>query len=169
MRAAAANFEPGTELDDGKYRIVRFLGAGAMGAVFEAENTLTGGRVAIKCVRLSLDVRDSAGPRLLQEARMAARIRHPNVVHVYDVIRWEGHLGLVMEYLAGEPLTQHLSEQGLPVDRALSLLLPIMRGVAAAHRQGVIHRDIKPDNILLSREEESPHPVPKLLDFGIAK
>ena len=169
MTALPADFALGTELADGRYRVVGFLGAGAMGAVYEAENTLTGKRVALKCVRLSLGPNDSAADRLLQEARFAARIRHPNVVDVYDVIRGDGHLALVMERLYGEPLAAQMRGQRLSVDQALAYLLPVMRGVAAAHRKGVIHRDIKPENIFLAHEEDALAPVPKLLDFGIAK
>ena len=163
------HFPPGTALADGKYRVVRLLGAGGMGAVYEAENTTTHKRVAIKCLRPGHASDDIDGARLVREAKASARIRHPNVVDVYDVVRSGSFVCLVMEYLEGEPLSALLERGRLSVGSALALLVPVLRGVGAAHRQGVIHRDIKPANIYLAREEDAPAPVPKLLDFGVSK
>lgn len=161
--------EPGSLLDGGKYRIVRLLGQGGMGAVFEAEHRDTQKRVAIKCLHPLHAADPAIAERLVREAQATARVRHPNVVDVYDVGQDGQTIYLVMEYLDGEPLTEALLRQDLPVHTAIALLTAAMRGVAAAHRQGVIHRDIKPDNIFLAREAESVLPVPKVLDFGISK
>lgn len=162
-------FSPGGLLDGGKYRLIRELGAGGMGAVFEAENTLTRKRVAIKCLHATRSAQRESGARLLREAEAASRIRHPNVVDMYDV----GHDGdsvfLVMEYLEGEPLSKLLARGGIPVHALIRMLIPAMRAVAEAHRCGVVHRDIKPDNIFLAREPDTEKPVPKVLDFGISK
>jgi serine/threonine protein kinase len=162
-------FAPGRALDGGKYRLIRKLGAGGMGEVFEAENTLTHKRVAIKCLHPARAQRAEASARLLREAEAASRIRHPHVVDVYDVGREGDSVFLVMEYLEGEPLSQLLARGGTPIHELISLLLPAMRAVAAAHRMGVVHRDIKPDNIFLALEADNERPVAKVLDFGISK
>ncbi|HTU58575.1 MAG TPA: serine/threonine-protein kinase, partial [Polyangiales bacterium] len=165
----ATMFAPGRELDGGKYRLIRKLGAGGMGEVFEAENTLTRKRVAIKCLHPVRAQRAEASARLLREAEAASRIRHPHVVDVYDVGREGDSVFLVMEYLEGEPLSHLIARGGTPIHELIALLLPAMRAVAAAHRLGVVHRDIKPDNIFLAREADNERPVAKVLDFGISK
>jgi serine/threonine protein kinase len=164
-----SGLQPGSELGGGKYRIVRLLGKGGMGSVFEAENTLTQKRVAIKWMHAELATQLDAPARLLREAQASARVRHPNVVDVYDVGLEGGTVFLVMEYLEGEPLTALLARGTQPMYQIIALLLPAMRAVAAAHRQGVIHRDLKPDNIFLAVEADAVQPVPKVLDFGISK
>jgi serine/threonine-protein kinase len=160
--------EPGQLLAD-RYRIVRLIGAGGMGAVLEAENTLTGKRVAIKLMQPELGHNSEAAQRLVREAQASCRIRHQNVVDVYDVVREGDALFLVMELLEGEPLSALLERGGVPAFEFIAIVLQAMRGVAAAHRAGVIHRDIHPGNILLAREPPSEIAVPKVLDFGIAK
>jgi serine/threonine protein kinase len=153
----------------GKYRLAQLIGEGGMGAVFAAENTVTHKRVAIKWLHPDVARRDQAAARLVREAQAAARVRHPNVVDVYDIEREGDAVFLVMEFLEGEPLTSALRRRDLRVHQMIALLLPAMRGVAEAHRQGVVHRDIKPDNIFLAREVDTRQPVPKVLDFGISK
>jgi serine/threonine-protein kinase len=110
---------------------------------------------------------------LIREARAASRLSHPNVVDVYDVIRDGQTLFLVMELLQGESLRDFLRKRGRPRELAMheliAILLGAMSGVAAAHAQGVIHRDLKPDNIFLERVPGVVHPIAKVLDFGIAK
>jgi eukaryotic-like serine/threonine-protein kinase len=162
--------EPGTELDGGKYRIVRQLGRGGMGAVYEAVNVHTRKRVAIKCLLPSLALSSpSATERLVREAEASCRVRHPNVVDVYDIVRDGPSVFLIMEYLEGETLSAAIERGDLPLHGLVALLLPAMRAVAAAHAQGVVHRDIKPDNIFLARQTDVVEPVPKVLDFGISK
>jgi serine/threonine protein kinase len=152
----------------GKYRVVRPLGRGGMAIVFEAENIATGKRVALKWLHseVSTDVR--AGERLLREAQLAARVRHPNVIDIYDADRHGDDLFLVMEYLEGESLRALLERGGTPPAELLTLLIGAMRGVAAAHQEGVIHRDIKPENIFLVRRREDGALTAKVLDFGIS-
>ncbi len=159
---------PGALLAD-RYRIVRLIGEGGMGSVFEAENTLTFKRVAIKLMHPSFAQNGEVAQRLVREAQASCRIRHQNVVDVYDVVRVEDALFLVMELLDGEPLSALLERGGVPAHEFIALVLHAMRGVAAGHRVGVIHRDIHPGNILLAREPPSELLVPKVLDFGIAK
>jgi serine/threonine protein kinase len=168
--AAEATVVPelGTVLG-GKYRILRILGEGGMGVVFEAENVLTLKRSAIKWLHPQLVAHEEAYSRVLHEARASARIRHHNVVDVYDVVSDGDSIFLVMELLIGEPLSALIARGGLVMDRFIALLLPAMRAVAAAHAVGVIHRDIKPENIFLVSEAGQPAAVPKVIDFGISK
>jgi serine/threonine protein kinase len=163
----------GTELPSvgaeiaGKYRIESVLGQGGMGAVFAARNKLTGKRVAIKWL-LPEHAGSTTRERLLREAQIAASIEHPNVVDIYDVGEHEGGLFLVMEYLRGKPLSDVLTQVGrMEPELLIALLIPAMRGVQAAHAAGVIHRDLKPDNIILS--EQDGRVVPKVVDFGVSK
>jgi serine/threonine protein kinase len=152
-----------------RYRVVRRIGEGGMGVVVEAENVVTGKRVAIKWMHPLVASRPEAAERFLREARASARVRHPNVVDVYDVVHDEDTCFLVMELLEGEPLSMVLERGGVPAHELIALLLDAMRGVVAAHKQGVIHRDIKPDNIFLAIESDRALRVPKVLDFGISK
>ena len=153
----------------GKYRLLRVLGEGGMGMVFEAQNELTLKRVAIKVMHAALASDGQAAARMIREAQTASRVRHPNVVDVYDAGREGDTVFLVMEYLEGEPLSHAMRCGGMLLHDAIALLRDAMRGVAAAHRVGVVHRDIKPENIFLAREEDAPRLVPKVLDFGISK
>ncbi len=160
--------KPG-DLVAGKYMIEQLLGEGGMGAVFAATHRFTGKAVAIKWMLPELARDEDAVHRFMREAQAAGRINHPNVVDVYDVGQHEDSFFLVMELLRGEPLTTALSRRDLTVREVLELLLRAMRGVSAAHRQGVVHRDLKPDNIFLAYEEDGVGREPKVLDFGISK
>jgi serine/threonine protein kinase len=160
--------KPG-DLVAGKYLIEQLLGEGGMGAVFAATHRFTGKQVAIKWMLPELARDEDAVHRFMREAQAAGRINHPNVVDVYDVGQHEDSFFLVMELLRGEPLTSALSRRDLTVREVLELLLRAMRGVAAAHRQGVVHRDLKPDNIFLAYEDDGVGREPKVLDFGISK
>ena len=153
----------------GKFRTVRQLGEGGMGVVFEAEHILSGKHVAIKWMQPDVASQPQAVERFLREARACALVRHPNVVDVYDVVHEGDVVFLVMELLEGEPLSAALGRGGMPAHELIALLIEAMRGVSAAHRQGVIHRDIKPDNIFLEREADRSTRTPKVLDFGISK
>jgi serine/threonine-protein kinase len=152
-----------------RYRVIRRIGEGGMGVVVEAENVVTGKRVAIKWMHPQVAAQPEAAERFLREARASARLRHPNVVDVYDAVHEGDTCFLVMELLEGEPLSFLLERGGMPAHELIALLLDAMRGVVAAHRQGVIHRDIKPDNIFLANESDRASKVPKVLDFGISK
>jgi serine/threonine-protein kinase len=152
-----------------KYRLVRVIGAGGMGAVWLAENLTLDVQVAIKLMR-----RDVASPemhaRLLLEARSAARLGHPSIVRVFDFGETQhGDPYIVMEVLEGESLGHVLTVKGrLPATSAVRTLLPVASALATAHQKGIVHRDLKPDNILLVRGHGGAI-VPKLVDFGIAK
>ncbi|MCC7385739.1 MAG: serine/threonine protein kinase [Deltaproteobacteria bacterium] len=158
---------PGQTL--GRYSIVRRLGAGGMGAVYEAIHADLKKRVAIKALAPSMVDDPDTRARFLREGEASARIRHPHVVDVYDVGFLDGVAFLVMEYLDGEDLGARLRREKPLSDLALAeIMLPVCAAVAAAHQQGVIHRDLKPGNIFLARGQMGEL-VPKVLDFGISK
>jgi serine/threonine protein kinase/formylglycine-generating enzyme required for sulfatase activity len=157
--APASLFSPPSSFDG--YVLSRKIGQGNMGQVFLAVDTLLDRPVALKFISVA-EADADARQRFLVEARAIARLAHPNVVAIYRVGEVAGHPYLASEFVRGEGLDQ----LALPVPwaRALAIGVGVARGLAAAHRRGVVHRDIKPANILLSEEGE-----PKLLDFGIAK
>ncbi len=159
---------PGEVVAD-KYRIVRRLGQGGMGAVFEAQHTLLERRFAIKFLRPQLAGSADMLTRFRREALAAGRVEHDHVVAVTDFgVLPTGVPYLVMEYLAGEPLSALLQREGpLTVPRAVSLVVQACSGVMAAHAQGVVHRDLKPDNLFVCLRGGREHV--KVVDFGIAK
>jgi serine/threonine-protein kinase len=153
----------------GKYRIVRLIGDGGMGTVYEAHHEFLETTVALKFLHSELAKRAGLGSRFLQEARVSARIRSPHVTHVTDVDQTaDGSPYLVMELLHGEPLQQAMDRRGkLPVEQAIDFALQILSGLEAAHAIGVVHRDLKPDNVFIVPATGGP--LLKLIDFGIAK
>ena len=156
----------GTRL--GKYQIVRLLGSGGMGAVYEGRHTEIGKRVAIKVLGPSIAAIPGARARFLREAQLTSKVRHPNIVDVTDMGNEGGQAYLVMEFLEGEDLSQRLARVGpiAPVDLA-EVMVPVCSAVVAAHQAGITHRDLKPQNIFLAA---GPHGVQsKVLDFGISK
>jgi serine/threonine-protein kinase len=160
--------QPGRIIAD-KYRVEQLLAQGGMGAVYAATHVVSGKRVALKWMLPLLGDVPGASERFVREARATARIDHPNVVDVYDVGSDNGSLYLVMEFLHGETLLRRLSRAPVTPRSAVALLMPALRGVAAAHAHGVIHRDLKPDNIFLCESPEGEPREPKVLDFGISK
>lgn len=153
----------------GKRYLVRgSLGHGAMARVYLAEDTLTHEPVAVKV--LDNAKARQAADRLLKEIRLTERLRHPAVVRIYDAgQRHDGTPYLVMEYLFGESLGDRLRrEPRLPRAEALRIALHVASALEAAHAAGVVHRDVKPDNIFLVGERGAPYAV-KLLDFGLAR
>ena len=153
----------------GKYRIVRLIGDGGMGTVYEAHHEFLETTVALKFLHTELAKRAGLGSRFLQEARVSARIRSPHVTHVTDVDQTaDGSPYLVMELLHGEPLQQLMDRRGkLPVEQAVDFALQILSGLESAHAIGVVHRDLKPDNVFIVPATGGP--LLKLIDFGIAK
>ncbi len=153
----------------GRYRIVRQIGRGGMGAVYEAVHSDLEKRVALKVLLPSTASQSDLIARFEREGKAAAKIRHPNVVDVSDVGVQAGMPFLVMEFLEGEDLAHLLRREGaLPVERVAEIMVPVLGAVAAAHAQGVVHRDLKPENIFLARVGDGTV-VPKVLDFGISK
>jgi serine/threonine protein kinase len=154
------------ELLQQKYRIEERLGVGGMGVVFRATNVENGKQVAIKWL---LSRSEKACARFAREGRTAAQIDHPNVVNVFDVGEHRGSAFLVMELLRGASLRRRLSSSPLSAHELVGVMLPVLRGVRAAHAAGVIHRDLKPDNVFLCVASDGTAREPKVLDFGISK
>jgi serine/threonine protein kinase len=157
------------DLIGGKYRIVRLIGEGGMGTVYEAHHEHLGSAVALKFLHPDLQQSPALVARFLQEARVSASIKSPHVTHVIDVDQTpEGAAYLVMELLEGESLELRMERQmPLPLALAVDIGLQILSALEAAHARGVVHRDLKPDNVWLSPTPAGPYV--KLLDFGIAK
>jgi len=151
-----------------KYRLERLLGKGGMATVWLAHNLMLDIPVAIKVVRPENRCPESSA-RLLREARVQARLEHPNVVRVFDCGQTEaGDPYIVMELLEGLSLRQLLAQSGsLPATRAVRLLMPVLDALSMAHAHGIVHRDLKPENIFLAQRDAGR--CPKILDFGIAK
>jgi serine/threonine-protein kinase len=153
-----------------RYGVTSVIGEGGMGVVYEAEHLAMGKRVAVKVLHPEKAQNREAVSRLRHEARVAGTLGHPNICAIYDMGRLDdGSPYLVMERLHGETLAQRIAREGRIVAAdMLDIMLQVLSALAAAHQQGVVHRDLKPDNIFLSRRE-GMRPVPKLLDFGISK
>jgi serine/threonine-protein kinase len=161
-------FAIGSVLDD-RYRIDAVLGTGGMGRVYRAEHTKIGKSVAIKVLHSDLTRNREASQRFQREAIASGRLDHPNIVGVSDFgVLDSGALYLVMEVLEGESLGDRLSrDERIHWVEALDIMRGMLYGLRHAHERGVVHRDIKPDNIYLAQKEGAP--VVKILDFGIAK
>jgi serine/threonine-protein kinase len=165
---APAIYIPG-DVIDGKYRLTRIIGRGGMGAVWLAHNLPLDMDVAVKLIRRDRTAPEAPG-RLLQEARAAARLKHPSIVRVFDFGESEqGDPFIVMELLNGESFAAILRrKKRLSPAIAVQTLLPVASALASAHAKGIVHRDLKPDNVLLITDESGAL-VPKVVDFGIAK
>ena len=152
------------------YRVVRRLGAGGMGEVFEAEHRALGHRVVVKVVREELSEREEMLDRVRVEAQSLARMRHPNLVMVTDLGRTRsGQPFIVMERLAGRSLHEELHARStLPAAEAAEIGRQMLLGLSVAHEAGLVHRDIKPDNVFLC-ESDDGRPRVKVLDFGVVK
>jgi len=161
--------KPGDLIAD-RYQVERFIGRGGMAEVFAGINVRTGKRVALKWIRPALATTTEALARFRREAVAAGRIHHPNVVTVFDVVEHKTATWLVMELLEGETLSEILNRvERMDAEDAVMLLIPAMRGVAAAHAHGVVHRDLKPDNIFICRASDGQRREAKVLDFGVSK
>ena len=148
----------------GSYEIVSLLGRGGMGEVYLAEDTRLGRKVAIKLLPAESKADEQAKSRLLHEARAAAQLDHPNICAVYEVSEVQGLRFIVMQYVEGETLADRMLSKPLGLETALAVAVQVVAALSEAHRRGVVHRDIKPQNIVLS----SRGPV-KVLDFGLAQ
>jgi endoglucanase len=158
------------ELVGGKYRLVRYLAAGGMGAVYEAQHTLVRRRFAVKLLRSDLAAQRESLARFQREAEAAGSLENENVAAAVDFgVAEDGSPYIVMEYLAGESLRSLMDRAGrIRVSRACDIVVQACRGTEAAHRAGIIHRDINPQNLFLCRRDDGTDLV-KVLDFGIAK
>jgi len=162
--------QPAPEQRFGAYVIVRQLGVGGMGTVWEARHEKLRKRVAIKTLNANVALNPEAVARFVREGELASKIEHPHIVDITDVGVQDGIPYLVMEYLDGEAMADLIerSPNGLPVDTVVDLTLPALDALDCAHNAGIVHRDLKPDNIFLTRSRSGDvHPV--VLDFGISK
>jgi len=152
----------------GPYLLVRRIGSGGMGCVFEAQDTVLKHRVAVKLLHPHVAGRPRAAERFLREGRAAASVRHPHVVQVFGLGTEAGTAYLAMELLEQETLAALIAREGArPLEAALDIVIPVAAAVAAAHDAGVIHRDVKPSNVCFTRLGGRLYP--KVVDFGVSK
>ncbi len=161
MRAAVRRklFDIDEQVTIGRFVVERRLGAGGMGIVFQAVDPELGRKVALKLLHVTGDE-----TKLLAEARALARLRHANVVAVHDVGSWQGRVFVTMEYVPGGTLRAWLRERRRSWREVLDVLARAARGLAAAHRAGLVHRDVKPENVLVGDDGEV-----RVVDFGLAR
>jgi serine/threonine-protein kinase len=155
----------------GTYRVIRPIGAGAMGEVYEATHARLAGRYAIKVLQPQVAAHKEALERFRREAEITSSLRHPNIVHIMDFNRLpDGSPYLVMEYLEGLDLAARLHQTGPPpLEEAVVLIGQIASALAAAHSRGVVHRDLKPHNVCLVPLPGQSRSVVKVVDFGMSK
>lgn len=147
------------------YRIIKKIGSGAMGAVFQARQVTLDRFVAVKLIRPSAFQDQTALQRFMREARAAAKMNHPNIIQVYDLMEYSEYVFLIMEYYPSRSLSDVVREMGpLPPSKAAWIALQICRALIHSSAQGIVHRDVKPDNILIGKGWTA-----KLTDFGLAK
>jgi serine/threonine protein kinase len=156
---------------DGKYRLVRRLGSGGVGTVYEAVHAVIGQKFAVKILKPEFAGSPTLALRLVQEAKAASAVEHPSIIKVFDAGRTkDGLTFLVMELLVGEELAAHIKAQPVPLacDEAVDITSDVLDALVAAHKKGIIHRDLKPENVFLISGPHGQRWI-KLLDFGIAK
>ncbi len=148
----------------GHYRIQELLGKGGMGEVYLAEDTKLGRRVALKILSKELAGDDDRRQRFEREARAAAALNHPNIVTIHSVEEADGVPFLTLELVDGETLSSLIPSGGMPLDKLLSIAIPLADAIGAAHQRGITHRDLKPANVMVTGDGRV-----KVLDFGLAK
>src|ERR1044071_8382301 len=146
------------------YRIIKKLGAGGMGEVYLALDTTLDRKVAIKIIRADALTTEHLTKRLIREAQSAAKLDHPNICAIYDVNETDSFTFIVMQYIEGETLAERMEREPLSLSTALTIVEQAAEGLAEAHARGIIHRDIKPQNMMLAHRGQL-----KILDFGLAK
>lgn len=156
--------ETGGDVLSGRYRLGELLGRGGMGEVRDGEDLSLGRQVAVKLLHYGLSRDEQFNRRFENEARAAAQLTHPNVVLVFDAGEHDGRPFIVMERLPGRTLADEIADGPLPEARVRSIGLDVIAALGAAHGQGVVHRDVKPSNVLLTEDGHA-----KVADFGIAK
>ena len=165
------DLRPG-DVGGGKYVLLRPLGMGGMGEVWMATNASTGAEVAVKTLLPEFARSSDALARFRDEAHATAKLAHRGIVRVFDLVEiapGSGSLLIVMELLRGHTLAERLATQGpLPVAETLAVVLPILSALSHAHGAGIVHRDVKPDNVFLAIEPDG-QVFPKLVDFGISQ
>src|SRR5713226_2864551 len=149
----------------GKYEVRERIGRGGMGMIFKAHDPVLNRAVALKVISTDIEVTDELRARFFREAQACARLSHPNIVTVYDMGEDDGRLFIVMEYLEGEELRHVIAQRkALALEDKLAIMAQVCDGLHYAHQMGIVHRDVKPGNVMLLRNGHV-----KLLDFGIAQ
>jgi len=168
---AGAAGDPMTgRLLDGRYRIGARIARGGMASVYEATDLRLDRTVAVKVMHAGLGDDDEFAARFVREARAAARLSHPNVVAVFDQGEEDGTVFLAMELVEGMTLRDVIRKEApMPPARALALMEPVLSALAAAHRAGLVHRDVKPENVLIATDPASGSSRVKVADFGLAR
>src|SRR5215470_6953341 len=161
-------FSPGEKLESGHYMIVKEVGQGGMGIVYHCHDELLQRDVAAKILLPEVTANKNTVEMFIQEARLAAQLDHPNIVTIYDIGKEERqgrvHHFMVMEYLTGGNLGMRLSNSALSVELFLNWMKQLATGLSFAHKRGIVHQDIKADNIFITTEGDL-----KIGDFGLAR
>src|SRR5262250_1821449 len=152
---------PGTKL--GPYEIVAPLGAGGMGEVYQARDSRLDRTVAVKLIPARLSQDPELRKRLDTEARAISKLSHPNICTLHDIGHQDGTDFLILEYVEGNTVRELIAAGGLPMRKIIPIAVQIAEGLAKAHEAGIFHRDVKPENLMVSPD------VVKILDFGLAK
>lgn len=163
-RTDRSRSQQGVSRKVGRYQIVERIGRGAMGVVYRARDEAMDRDVAVKILAPDLEDEPEIRLRFHREAETAARLSHPNIITIFDLGEEDGHFHLVMEFLNGATLKEHLSQTVLSTASKVDLMIQLSAGLGAAHRAGICHRDIKPGNVFVRSDG-----VLKILDFGIAR
>ena len=146
------------------YKILEKLGEGGMGEVYLAEDTKLKRNVALKFLPQHFTADQEAKERFAREAQSAAALNHPNIITIYEIGEHDGQTFIAMEFVDGKTLRMKINERKLKNEEAINFAEQICEGLAKAHEEGIVHRDIKPDNILIDRYDHV-----KILDFGLVK
>jgi TolB-like protein/predicted Ser/Thr protein kinase len=148
----------------GAFEVIRHIGHGGMGDVYLAQDTRLGRKAALKLLRAEFTTDENRLRRFQQEARAASALNHPNILTIYEIGEIDSLNFIATEYVEGETLGQHTVRQTMELGQALDVVIQVVSALAAAHKLGIVHRDIKPDNVMLR-----PDGIVKVLDFGLAK
>src|SRR5882762_1677722 len=146
------------------YRIISKIGAGGMGEVYLAQDTKLDRKVAFKILPAEVASNRDRMERFVREAKSAAALNHPNIAHIYEIGEHDGTNFIAMEFVDGVTLREKIHQEHSELRKLLRYLQHVAEGLAKAHAAGVVHRDLKPDNIMITRDGHA-----KILDFGLAK
>jgi len=146
------------------YRILEKLGEGGMGEVYLAQDTKLNRRVALKFLPAQLASDEEFKERFKREAQAAAALNHPNIITIHEVAEYENRPYIAMEYVEGESLKKLITKKDLSINKVINMAMQICEGLSKAHQSGIVHRDVKPQNILIDKDGRV-----RILDFGLAK
>src|SRR5262245_25324174 len=165
-----SDMPPSEGLVAGKYQLVRLIGRGGMGSVWEARHATLGTSSAIKFIEAEYADSQEARRRFDREAKAAATIQSKHAIQIFDHgVTEDGRPYIVMELLQGEPLDKTIDRHPISLQETAKIIQQVCRGLQRAHERGIVHRDLKPENIFLVKTPEDDEAVAKVLDFGIAK